>query len=163
MLCISIKIRKNSNVYRVINYGAGLSTSLKKSSHSYHSWVMIPKTICFKSFKHFNSLHHFTVFQFYSFKTINVRAILMLSDRQLTNAIKVRGINRKSRQLMMDGGENVITVWPAYNGRSKLRPDRTGGVRSDGSPQLSTCNYGVQSQNVKWAAVDKCFRSQGNQ
>ena len=77
----------------------------KKNSHS-----MIPKTICFNSFKHFNQLHHFTVFQFYSFKTINVRAILMLSDRQLTNAIKVKGINRKSRQLMMDGGENVITV-----------------------------------------------------
>ena len=74
---------------------------------------MIPKAICFNSFKHFNQvnqLHHFTVFQFYSFKTINVRAILMLSDRQLTNAIKVRRINRKSRQLMMDGGENVITV-----------------------------------------------------
>ena len=60
---------------------------------------------------------------------------------------KVREIDRKSRQLLMDGGENVITHWPAYNGRNKLRkPDRTEGVQSDGLPHLSTCNYGVQSQ-----------------
>ena len=51
---------------------------------------------------------------------------------------KVKGINRKSWQLMMHGGENVITVWLAYNGRSKLRPDQTEDIWSDGSPHLST-------------------------
>ena len=49
----------------------------------------------------------------------------------------------KSWQLMMDGGKNVITVWPAYNGRNKLRPGRTEGVRSDGSPHLSGYNCKV--------------------
>ena len=144
MLCISIKIRTIKMFIELSIMALACQRRWKKYSHS-----MIPKAICFNSFKHFNQvnqLHHFTVFQFYSFKTINVRAILMLSDRQLTNAIKVRRINRKSRQLMMDGGENVITVWPAYNGRNKLRPDRTEGVRSDGSPHLSAFNYGVQSQ-----------------
>ena len=33
----------------------------------------------------------------------------MLSDRQLTNAIKVKKSIGKVRQSMMDGGENVIT------------------------------------------------------
>ena len=100
---------------------------------------------------HSNTSINCTTSRFFNFtasNAINVRAILMLSDRQLTNAIKVRGINRKSRQLMMDGGENVITVWPAYNGRSKLRPDRTEGVRSDGSPHLSGCNYRISKGEV---------------
>ena len=45
MLCISIKIRKNSNVYRVINYGACLSTSFKKNSHSMIPKLSIPSTL----------------------------------------------------------------------------------------------------------------------
>lgn len=100
MLCISIKIRTIKMFIELSIMALACQRRWKKYSHS-----MIPKAICFNSFKHFNQvnqLHHFTVFQFYSFKTINVRAILMLSDRQLTNAIKVKGINRK--KLTIDDG-----------------------------------------------------------
>ena len=57
---------QNSNVYRVINYGARTcQRHWKKKFSQYDS-----QTICFNSFKHFNQLHHFTVvFQFFSFKT----------------------------------------------------------------------------------------------
>ena len=58
---------------------------------------------------------------------------------------KVKGINRKSWQLMMDeNGENVITVWLVYNDTSKLqRPDWTKGVWPNGSPRLSGYNWGA--------------------
>ena len=142
---------------------------------------------------HSNTSINCTTSRFFNFSAskLNVHAILMLSDRQLTNAIKVKGINRKvdnwwwmaarmwlqfdrrttagancrdltdrmghhtwvlaimefkvkginrkSWQLMMDeNSENVITVWLVYNDTSKLqRPDWTKGVRSNGSPCLS--------------------------
>ena len=55
---------QNSNVYKGYQlWRLPVNDVEKKNSHS-----MIPKTICFNSFKHFNQLHHFTVFQFYSFK-----------------------------------------------------------------------------------------------